>query len=77
LRKLDLQELTTELEQVVPKELAKNLPRQRDVADYIRAYFSDSDEFLPWVKKHQENFTLRQVISIINQVRLVAFASAM
>lgn len=37
------------------------------MALYIRAYYNEPDLFLPWVKDHQANLTLRQVVSIVNQ----------
>lgn len=31
------------------------------------SYYHEPDMFLPWVKEHQEHFTQRQVLSILNQ----------
>jgi hypothetical protein len=67
LRKLDLQEFCSELNSLMPKQFGRPLPRQEDVALYIRAYYHDPDLFLPFVKEHNEKFTQKQVFAVLNQ----------
>jgi hypothetical protein len=67
LRKLDLQELCSELNSLVPKQAGRPLPRHEDVALYIRAYYQEADHFLPFVKEHNTKFTQKQILSVINQ----------
>jgi hypothetical protein len=67
LRKLDLQEFSSELKRLAPSSVGKELPRQSDVALYVRAFYSDPDMFIPFVKENQERLTQRQIVSIIHQ----------
>lgn len=67
LRKLDTQELSSELKRLAPASVGKELPRQNDVLLYVRAFYSDPDMFIPFVKENQDRLTQRQIVSIIHQ----------